>query len=103
MLLLVALRILAQVTTTALPVKAPLIPPLPTLAMLSNSPELVDWAYLVTDRMRNVSLALTIIMFLMYDRYHQATVKYRWTIPGGRLGVQSADRSLRPFPVCMVE
>lgn len=100
---MVALRILTQVTTTAKPVAQPIIPPLPTLALIFNTPELIDWAYLVTDRMRNVSLALTIIMFLMYDRYHQATVKFRWTVPGGRLGVQSADRSLRPFPVAMVE
>lgn len=102
MTLLVALRVFTSSTDKMLARHA-IIPPIPTWATLSDPAEFVDWAYHVTDRLRTVSLLLTIIMFIMYDRYHQATVKHRWAVPGGRLGVQSADRSLRPFPIACFE
>jgi uncharacterized membrane protein YsdA (DUF1294 family) len=53
--------------------------------------------------MRAASLIFSIIMFMFYDRYHQQAAKYRWQVPGGRLGVQSSDRSYRSFPFAMFE
>lgn len=98
MLLLVALRIFSASTNEIVAAPA-IIPPLPTLSTISDGTEFLAYAYDLTDRMRGASLLFTILMFAMYDRYHQTCVGYRWKLPGGRLGVQSADRSLRPFPV----
>lgn len=77
--------------------------PLPSWTILSSGPAFVDWAFAFTDRMRGCSLLFSVIMFLMYDRYHQQTAVYRWQRSAGRLGVQSSDRSERPFPVAMVD
>jgi hypothetical protein len=102
MMLLVAMRVFTASTKEAL---APptLSIPIPTLTTFATGSEFVSWAHTFTDRMRTCSIIFSIIMFIIYDRYHQQAVKYRWQVPGGRLGVQSSDRSERPFPFAMFE
>ena len=102
MLLLVTMRAFSVSSNQLLAPPSMTIPIL-TLSQLMNGPEFVAWAQLFTDRMRGCSLVLTIIMFIIYDRYHQQSARYRWQVSNGRLGVQSSDRSERPFPFAMID
>jgi hypothetical protein len=102
MLLLVTMRVFTTSTSEALAPPTFEIPIL-TLEKLTSGAEFVSWAYAFTDRMRAASLVFSIIMFMFYDRYHQQAAKYRWQVPGGRLGVQSSDRSYRSFPFAMFD
>jgi len=102
MMLLVALRIFTASPSKFIGAPVSIVPML-TGATLRDSAAFVEWAYLLTDRMRTISLLFSIIMFIFYDRYHQQAVKYRWQVGGNRLGVQSSDRSERPFPMAMVD
>jgi hypothetical protein len=53
--------------------------------------------------MRTASLLFSLLVLLVHDRYHQQVEKYRWQIPGGRLGIEASDRSYRTFPFVMLE
>jgi hypothetical protein len=101
MMLIVVIRTLAA-SPKALASPTFSLPPL-TYAVLSDGPAFVDWVYTLTDRMRACSLVFSIIMFLLYDQYHQQTALHRWKNSSGQLGEQSSDRSFRPSPLAMFD
>jgi hypothetical protein len=102
MLLLVALRVFTASPAELLK-KPSLRPPMPTMVTITDGTEFVSWAYALTDSMKSFSLLFTVLMFVMYDRYHAMSVQGRWATAQGRLGVQSSDRSFRPFPISAIE